>query len=201
MILITGHKGFIGSRLSEYLTDLGYEVVGLDKDITDAELGPIFQKAEFVIHLAAKSGDPDFKLSDFGVNVLGTYNIVKLCEKYGCKLIYTGSISSTSDYGISKFLAEKLVERHTKYRKLKAVTIKLCAIYDQSLQSKTGKSIKDDPKYPVYSREKLIKDIEDLLSEDFKKYKTYYTYNRFYYFMTTKLRGLKKRLYFNPIKK
>ena len=30
-ILVTGHKGFIGSHVYEYFTDLGFEVDGYDR--------------------------------------------------------------------------------------------------------------------------------------------------------------------------
>ena len=39
-ILVTGHKGFIGSHVYEHLTQIGYEVDGLDRpdDIGDFKM-------------------------------------------------------------------------------------------------------------------------------------------------------------------
>ena len=55
-ILLTGHLGFIGSRLYEKLVVDGHEVVGIDikegTDILTAEL----PKVDFVIHLAGIGG-------------------------------------------------------------------------------------------------------------------------------------------------
>ena len=51
-ILVTGHKGFIGSHVYEHLSKIGYEVDGLDKpdDIGDFKPNKIY---DVVIHLAA----------------------------------------------------------------------------------------------------------------------------------------------------
>ena len=49
-VLVTGHKGFIGTRLCEKLKELKHEIVGIDvregTDILTAEL----PKVDFVIH-------------------------------------------------------------------------------------------------------------------------------------------------------
>ena len=53
-ILLTGHKGFIGSHVYEHLTRIGYDVAGLDRpdDIGDfADVG--CADYDIVIHLAA----------------------------------------------------------------------------------------------------------------------------------------------------
>ena len=53
-ILLTGHKGFIGSHVYEHLTRIGYDVDGLDRpdDIGDfADVG--CADYDIVIHLAA----------------------------------------------------------------------------------------------------------------------------------------------------
>ena len=55
-ILLTGHKGFIGSHVYEHLTRIGYDVDGLDRpdDIGDfADVG--CADYDIVIHLAAYS--------------------------------------------------------------------------------------------------------------------------------------------------
>ena len=55
-ILITGHKGYIGSRLYKKLKELGYTVHGIDfkqgKDILYTNLPHV----DVVFHLAAQSG-------------------------------------------------------------------------------------------------------------------------------------------------
>ena len=76
-VLVTGHKGYIGSVLTPMLVDDGHEVVGLDvdlyksclygnlpieypcltKDIRDVEASDL-SGFEAIIHLAGLSNDP-----------------------------------------------------------------------------------------------------------------------------------------------
>ena len=91
-ILVTGHKGYIGSVMVPMLVDAGHEVVGVDTDlfrdcatapptqqvpeleldIRDAELGHL-EGFEAVVHLAALSKDP---LSDLLPEVTDEINHV-----------------------------------------------------------------------------------------------------------------------------
>ncbi len=186
MILITGAKGFVGSSLLSFLTKKGYDVAGIDEEITDIEkLRPYFKNAEFVVHLAAKlhDGQTEKRPYDFfQVNVVGTMNVVKLCIEYGCKLINTSSITTKTDYGISKVLSEEMVRSYAKYQGLLAVTIRPCVIYDE----------KGGARYPYISKHyplgKLVEDIENIIiRHDFKKYKVY------------KIGGLGQKLYSEKI--
>ena len=56
-VLLTGHKGFIGSKLKQRLEHLQFEVIGIDKqdgnDLLDCELP---NDVSFVIPSAGKSG-------------------------------------------------------------------------------------------------------------------------------------------------
>ena len=53
-ILVTGHRGFIGSHVYEHLTELGFDVDGYDipYDIGDFKTN---KKYDVVIHLAANA--------------------------------------------------------------------------------------------------------------------------------------------------
>ncbi len=173
-ILITGANGFIGSRLLSLLKQGGYNVEGINEEITDIEkLRPHFKNAELVVHLAAKlqEGQTEKRPLDFfQVNVIGTMNVVKLCVEYGCKLINTSSITTKTEYGISKVLSENMVKLYANHQGLRAVTIRPCVIYDES----TGRT------YPYISKHypvgKMVKDIENIIINDnFEKYKVYST--------------------------
>ncbi len=186
MILITGAKGFIGSSLLSFLGERGYAVEGIDEDILDIEkLRPHFKNAEFVVHLAArlKPEQTEKRPHDFfTVNTVGTMNVVKLCVEYGCKLINTSSITTKTEYGISKALAEKMVQLYVKYQGLRAVTIRPCVIYDES----------GGARYPYISKHyplgKLVRDIEHIIAhDDFKKYKVY------------NIGGLGQKIYFEGV--
>lgn len=111
-ILITGAKGFIGSKLSVYLKKK-HEVYTLDQYISDEEnyfrsdvsifydLKDIFEKTSFdlVIHLAAECGIENCEEhveKSIRTNIVGTYNIIKLCQENKIKLIY---FSTSEIYG------------------------------------------------------------------------------------------------------
>lgn len=120
-ILITGHKGYIGSVLCGILIERGYDIVGFDTDYykdcdifkTDYTFLEIIKDirnitfddvkgVDAIIHLAALSNDP---LGEFDpsltkeINFHGTVAIAQLAKRAGVKrFIYS---SSQSMYGIS----------------------------------------------------------------------------------------------------
>ncbi len=126
-IVVTGCAGFIGSHLCERLTNENLNIVGLDNlsngkisnlkkltncknfdfiesDINDEfKMKQIFKKSDILFHLAALADIvPSIKNPDsyFSSNVLGTYNIMKLCKEHNLKkIIYA---ASSSCYGIPK---------------------------------------------------------------------------------------------------
>jgi UDP-glucose 4-epimerase len=124
-ILITGGAGFIGSRLAEYLYDLGNEVVVLDNFCTGrkenlsalsgkagfkmvegnvadrAVVEPLVAECEHVYHLAAPVGvkrimeRPVMTILD---NIRGADVMTETAHKYGAKML----VASTSEvYGRS----------------------------------------------------------------------------------------------------
>ena len=105
MILVTGDMGVIGKHLTGALaTSEGYDILN-SKDIRDAytlDLAFETSQCDTVIHLASRPGVrrsmfyPDEYIS---TNITGTWNVGKMCEKYGCRLI---CFSSSSVYGESK---------------------------------------------------------------------------------------------------
>lgn len=114
MILVTGDFGFIGSRLMKRLERDGRRAVGFDirrsplEDIRDRfrlEMAFELSQCDTVIHLAAHAGVgrgnlyPDEYIS---TNVGGTWNVVKMCEKY--KVDRLISFSSGSVFGNAKVL-------------------------------------------------------------------------------------------------
>jgi len=106
-ILVTGHKGFIGSHLEKKLLALGHEVLGIDlksgSDILTADLPEV----DRVIHLAAQV-DAFFKdaYKDAETNILGT---IRLMQRYGKNLVFisSGMVNyPQSPYAISKKCGE-----------------------------------------------------------------------------------------------
>ena len=126
-ILVTGAAGFIGSHLSERLTDLGHEVVGVDNfspyysvelkrlnaqdlaekgikihelDISEDDLAPVVEGVEAVFHFAAQPGIS--ASTPFSVflknNVIATENLYQAVKDLSDFTIFV-NISTSSVYG------------------------------------------------------------------------------------------------------
>ena len=117
-VLITGATGFLGKYIVEELKNNGYQVVAfgrnekIGKTLIDSNVeffkGDIenkedllraFQGCGAVIHAAALSTVWGKWNNFYKVNVLGTRNIVEICEKQGLKLVF---VSSPSIYAGAK---------------------------------------------------------------------------------------------------
>lgn len=115
-IVVTGSKGFIGSRLVPTLLKKGHEVIELDKsdgyDITDWKQIRDITNFDIVIHLAAISFVPDsydIPREMYTVNILGTLNMLELCRLNDAKMVFTSSYV----YGQPKYLP--LDEKHPTF--------------------------------------------------------------------------------------
>jgi nucleoside-diphosphate-sugar epimerase len=126
-VLITGHKGYIGSIMTPMLLAKGFEVVGLDsdlfdgcvfgdtsicgdtpsisyikKDIRDIELSDL-KGFDAIIHLCALSNDPLGNFNPditFEINYEGSVKLAKLAKEAGAqRYIFS---SSCSVYGASE---------------------------------------------------------------------------------------------------
>ena len=117
-ILLTGHRGFIGSSLLKSL-ELNHTVIGIDKVEGDDLLFCEFPKQEFdaIIHLAGLSGvresikDP----SSYWMNNIEASR--RLFEAYpDTRILYASSSSAyepdLNPYAASKFVLEELASRY-----------------------------------------------------------------------------------------
>jgi nucleoside-diphosphate-sugar epimerase len=150
MIGITGGTSGLGKRLTEYLITKGYKVKVLARqtsqvndlvkwgvelvygDINEpTSLIPFIKDIDLCYHLAAQL-TATTKERLFTVNVTGTKNICEAIIKYNsnCRLVYCSSIvvkgvhfynrAFLSNYTISKYKAEKIVNVFEKKYHLKA---------------------------------------------------------------------------------
>ena len=123
-ILVTGSKGFIGTKLVPYLLSHKHEVIGIDQYILSeenycradisilGELLHIFQCNTFdlVIHLASECGIENCEehiQKSMQTNLIGSYNIISLCKDYNIKLIY---FSTSEIYGDSFGHNNRMIE-------------------------------------------------------------------------------------------
>ena len=116
-ILVTGHKGFIGSHVYEHLTKIGYEVDGLDKpdDVRDIIrfIACNGVKYNIIIHLAAYAAlrdsvqNPD-KFWDN--NVIKAKRLFDYCGRNNIRLLYASSAGAhgwwQNPYAITKKVNE-----------------------------------------------------------------------------------------------
>ena len=110
-ILVTGHKGFIGSYVFNHLKKIGHQVSGIDfpDDIVDFEGGDY----DVIIHLAAFAALRDsFENPDrfWENNVVKSIPIFEFCKKKDVRLLYASSAGAHgwwhNPYAITKKVNE-----------------------------------------------------------------------------------------------
>lgn len=119
-VLVTGSLGYLGSVLTKYLADDGFECIGFDtgffkdallypatpsntvfrdaRNITEADLANV----DVVVHLAGISNDPMGKLDAariYDPTRVYSFEIAKMCKKLGVRFIFA---SSCSVYGLGE---------------------------------------------------------------------------------------------------
>jgi nucleoside-diphosphate-sugar epimerase len=127
-VLLTGHKGYIGSVAAPMLRDAGHEVVGVDTDLyAGCDFGdwsseiPEIRKDlrdlgasdltgfDAVVHMAALSNDPVGNLNPqltYDINHLASVNLAKLAKEAGVTRFVFASSCSTYGAAGDDFLDE-----------------------------------------------------------------------------------------------
>lgn len=204
-VLVTGAKGMLGQDFCPVLEDESYEVVETDVDTLDItnpqNIEEVFSKEEpdIVIHCAAYTNvdkaEEDIKTARL-INVFGTENIAKACNKYNATMVYistdyvfdgqgnepykpTDKTAPLNNYGLTKWEGEEAVRNNLgKYYICR--TSWLYGHYGKnfvetmiSLANKSELKVVDDqvgcPTWTVDLSEAIVKIIET------KPYGTYHT--------------------------
>lgn len=114
-VLVTGHRGFIGSHVFHNLRYQGFNCQGIDiqedKDIRTCSL----PSCDLIIHLAGLAGVRKSHLNPqeyWSVNVDGSKRIFDHAQKWNAKVIYASSSSVkewwTSPYAVTKKTVEAI---------------------------------------------------------------------------------------------
>jgi UDP-glucose 4-epimerase len=143
---VTGHRGFIGTRLFSQLKELGYDVKGMDlveyqNVIEDLDsLGD--WRPDYIFHLAAiprvpySLEHPEEVLEN---NVLSTIRILDYARRSGTRRVIYSSSSSvvgngdgpTSPYGASKLIPETLCKNYSDVFNLDTVCLRYFNVYSE----------------------------------------------------------------------
>ena len=119
MILLTGHKGFVGTTLMKALKRKNYKVIGLEKGRDFAQwtqhLFALADKHVFkaILHCGAISDNQYKNLDIFDWNTHSTRVLAAVCRRQKSHLIYMSSQTARAPktlYGQSKKLAEHAIE-------------------------------------------------------------------------------------------
>ncbi|WBA13974.1 UDP-2-acetamido-2,6-beta-L-arabino-hexul-4-ose reductase [Salinivibrio proteolyticus] len=115
-IVVTGSKGFIGKNLCMMLRECGYEdVIEVDRATPKGVLCESLHSADFVFHLAGINRPKDEAEFHYGNTEYTQFILEELsCSGKRVPVVLSSSIQAKQDnaYGISKRLAEQLVEKY-----------------------------------------------------------------------------------------
>ena len=166
-VLITGVAGFIGSNLADRLLDEGHRVVGIDNlaygvreqipdsvefheiDIRSRDIWPLFQKVDYVFHLAAKNCISDCQadpVETADINITGTVNVFEAAKRGGVRKViyaessamYEGSeilptpeseVRPQSFYATSKAASMLFAEAYSRFSDLRFTALRYFCVY------------------------------------------------------------------------
>ena len=131
-VLVTGHKGFIGSEVYSLLSDMGHDVSGYD-------IGYEFpdEKFDYIAHFAARtlirlSKEKPYEY--FLDNAALTMRVMELARTKNSKLIFPTSGSTakpTNPYSLSKKQSVEWIDLYRELYSLDAFVLKLFNIYGE----------------------------------------------------------------------
>jgi UDP-glucose 4-epimerase len=144
MILVTGHKGFIGNKLINKLKQLNYDVIGIDlKDGHDlVHCLPKNKKIDYVFHMAALPSvefsvlNPSYTMRNnvYATSVLLEWsknNHVKRFIFSSSSAIYGDGSGPKTPYGLHKYLSEQECRLYSDLYKLDTICLRYFNVYSE----------------------------------------------------------------------
>ncbi|MFH0835483.1 MAG: NAD-dependent epimerase/dehydratase family protein [Candidatus Micrarchaeota archaeon] len=160
--VVTGGRGFIGSRVAEALSAETYDATD-GQDILDAKkLEQAFEGAGTVMHLAALTGVPQSFTEPLAFaknNFEGTVNVLEAARKSGVKTIVFASSASVygdnpknpktenmlpqpaSPYAATKIAGEHLLDAYAGQYGMRCVSLRLFNVYGPGQNSRYSAAI------------------------------------------------------------
>lgn len=168
-VLVSGSAGFVGSHLSDYLIEQGFDVVGID-DLSTGDLSNVHPKQKFykddirdldrlseifdlenpdwVFHEAAQCRTQvsvdDPRLNN-DINITGTLNMLLAARDSGVKRFIQASscivYAMNTPYAVGKMTAELYGEVFNKIYNLPVVSLRYSNVYGSLRQSEKGSHI------------------------------------------------------------
>ncbi|HEX4089649.1 MAG TPA: NAD(P)-dependent oxidoreductase [Trebonia sp.] len=174
-ILVTGHRGQVGTSVSALLERLGHDVAGFDRVEGDDLLDPAAVRraaagCDAVVHAGAIPHDTAGSPEDImAVNVLGTWHVLLAAEAAGAgRVVYfsSGQVFGLAEgerrpdyfpvddahprramrpYGLSKCLAEDLCAGFTARTGVASVALRPCWVWDPAMYRRIEARWQADP--------------------------------------------------------
>ena len=198
-LVITGGFGYVGTYISKHLVSKGHEVIifdCIDEPSNDIKLGCEWKKCDItnyntlqsigiqgvdaVLHLAAQSSGPNsLKMpeEDIKINIIGTLNMIKWCEKnkinrilFASSFVVYGDIAEKpkasendpcnpkSIYALSKYYCERLLQIYAQSRGINWNILRMFNVFGP------GQDMTRDDQGMVSIFLKKVKDSDDLES-------------------------------------
>lgn len=133
--LITGHKGFIGTNLLNYLQLMHEDVIGIDYPINLCSQIPLISSIDVVIHLAAETNiRRSIQCPEvfFISNINSMFTAIKIAQINKAKLVFTsscGAADSISPYSASKLACEAICRAYQGSFGMNIVILRLSNVY------------------------------------------------------------------------
>ena len=161
--LVTGYKGYIGTKLYQALKDAGHEVLGIDLQdghdinsdlfhgINKKSFHPLYYnfKPEYIFHLAyipRVEYSIENPVETTQNNILSTTNVLNFAKAVGAKRVIFSSSSSVvgdgdgpvSPYALQKLYDEMQCRLWSKIYGLDTVCLRYFNVYSEDQQAKTA---------------------------------------------------------------
>tara|TARA_R110000824_G_scaffold211053_1_gene396956 strand:- start:80 stop:787 length:708 start_codon:yes stop_codon:yes gene_type:complete len=171
-IFLTGGSGTLGAELIKFSTEFGIEFIAPRSKVCDVRSykqleGHIASSGCMaVLHSAAETDVKDIERSSTNAcetNVVGTLNVMKICEKYNKKMIFI-STDHVFDGEKGNYKTTDPLNPLTKYAKTKAAAELVVRTYENSLVIRTSFFGQQFPYPAAFADQWSSKDYVDIIA-------------------------------------